>query len=676
MVRLAESVKETNKIEGKSTTEIDSPTIEQALMSPLEMPCKLFECLYYQPQPGAPVQITRSKSMAAAYLSPQIMGTLVGIALLCDTKFSEKEFRRILRDRLGIKSNYVDGEWTGVSLARWKELVECLKSMRYNAQSSETNNLEKLMTSAVWSMAVWEICHSRQCTLDYLLAVYEVSGESIWNDDNRFVQKAIQSDPQMQTAWISLEQRDDYSDRSLTSNQSYLEELLHHLHDYDHATSLDTARAIESLCTSILNRQHSKSIKPTTPNGYYGFDGGDIKPDCVEVAVRELLDYMLWDDQEGKFDSSRLPPSADPRLVAFYEAQTASERGQEWFNLMSDIPGCLYLSSSPSKLTYELTPTLQNIAKICKRILYNNGDLCRVVEENDDWETLSSLQDKWDPQDLKISFSMFSEKAKMSPDIFLHEVVLVKRAGKPNAIELRLRCDWARNTGFATVTHLRLQKEKIDGDLLDRFLILIAHKKTMESACLLVLSVFADHGILHKAPQWNLATTVLSLLASRYGVDRREMLHVAATTDLEREEVAYRQAYRESQLVSKSALLKVCNHVMDGLPDPTGKLELQLLNWILNENPDMHSSLDNLVSPPLFDYEIERALLSLPNTIKLKESFKAHASKNWAIRGHILKQALDYGSGNTSFFDAMLGLKLKDWPRFFLLTRRLQESKT
>lgn len=271
MVRLGDSVRQTNKIENQAA-ENDNAQLENAKMSPLETPCKLMQCLYYQPQPGAPVQLTRSKSMAAAYLTPQIMGTLMGIALLPDKKYSEKEFRRLFKERHGIKSNYVEGEWTGVSLARWKEIVMCLKATRNdcvkgaNSTTRDYNHLEKLLTTAVWSLAVWELNESRQCILDYLLAIYAVSGEDIWNDDNPFVQRGIQTKGDVHMEWVSMTNERRGTDAAVgsTLTQSSLEELLQHFSAEQSSTSLNTARAIENVCASILNRNHSINVKPTT----------------------------------------------------------------------------------------------------------------------------------------------------------------------------------------------------------------------------------------------------------------------------------------------------------------------------------------------------------------------------------------------------------------------------
>ncbi len=50
--------------------------------------------------------------------------------------------------------------------------------------------------------------------------------------------------------------------------------------------------------------------KPAIAAGRWGFDGGSAKSDCVEMAVREVVDLMLWDDKNGKFNLELMPNSA------------------------------------------------------------------------------------------------------------------------------------------------------------------------------------------------------------------------------------------------------------------------------------------------------------------------------------------------------------------------------
>jgi hypothetical protein len=686
LLRLAESIRESEKIKNgsPSTTKDHKQNSQKTFLSPLEGPGKLLKCLFFQPQPGAPIRFTKSKSMAAAYFTPQIMGTLMGTALLSKKKeLSEEAFRRILLDRHNIKSNHVQGRWTGVSLARWKEIVNHLRATQNGDAASLTSDndeyakLEGLLTAAVWSMAVWECCHSRQCILSYLLSVQQVSGRDIINPANRFVQNSIDTNPQAQSTWISMEgyneQGTGTEDDSTNLIQSSLERLLLLLQpnnstasqdptDTERMVSLEKARAIENLCTSIVRQQQSDNLKPTTPNGYYGFDGGVVKPDCVEVAIRELIDYLLWDDQKGLFDISRLPPSSSPELVSFYKTHSAVEGGEEWFQMLSGIADCSYLSVSPTGRHYELTPTLRNMAKVCQRLLYKNGS------PEEDWESLARLQDIWHLQDLRISFDILSQKAKMSSDIYVHEVAMVKRKGKKNAIEIRLRCDWARNTGFATVTHLRFKTKLIDKELSKQILETTFRRQIplvhFDVACMLALALLEDFGVFQDQSCCNLSELVAVLLGCLYGVDRQELLHITATSDLEREEAALAKAQRENEKVLLYATLKVCKFLGDNCNLHDVNPGVHLLHWLLSESTQMGRSINkrSVLYP-----EMEQALLNLPDAVKYSECTKQRISNNWAVRGYSLRGFLDWRSGEVSLRAVMTNLKLLDWPRFVLL---------
>lgn len=660
-LRLADSIRETVKI--RATT--NDPN--QHKRSPLDGPCLLMKCIFFQAHSGAPIRLTRNKSMAAAYFTPEIMGSLLGFSMLQDSKWNENEFRRTLREKYGIKSNYVNGEWTGVSLARWKELVFhlrsirdlCFKNKKASSEGQELDIIEGLLTTAVWSMAAWNCCHTKQCVLDYFCAAQNISGCQFLSAAN----PVAGGNPGM------LPEEDIRSSLTrflacVSNDKGYLK---------DSYTSLTKAEAMEDLCSSILTRQHHANAKPTTPNGYYGFDGGKVKPDCVEVAIRELIDYLLWDDRECQFDVSRLPASAAPELVVFYKTHSALQGGEEWFAIMSDIPGCLYLSTSPNGRRYELTPTLRNVARVCFRLLYNNTNLSLPGPGHTDWESLSGLQEQWQHGDIQIMVKNTLERPKMSTDIHIHEVATIKMKGSINAIEIRLRCDWARNTGYATVTHLRLLNEmEIRDKMLDQLLSLTTINQKANAAskanCLFVLPLLADYGVVKNSSCRTLTQLLSVLLACRYGLDRREILPIAATSDYEREEAAFRNAQRDSEKVLLKAITKVCEFASSAHSSHQRTVE-HLLNWILIESPHLNISSNVRVASRI-SADVENAILSLPAAAEIGEYTKQCIKRNWAIRGPILCTILDLKAGKTSFWDALANLKLTDWPIFLLNVSR------
>ena len=74
--------------------------------------------LFHAPGDGAALRPTTSRSRAAAHLSPQLLGHVVGLAV---TGAREGYVKECLAEN-GVRTNKVHGEWTGVSLARFQRL--------------------------------------------------------------------------------------------------------------------------------------------------------------------------------------------------------------------------------------------------------------------------------------------------------------------------------------------------------------------------------------------------------------------------------------------------------------------------------------------------------------------------------------------------------------------------
>jgi hypothetical protein len=189
----------------------------------------------------------------------------------------------------------------------------------------------------------------------------------------------------------------------------------------------------------------------------------------------------------------------------------------------------------------------------------------------------------------------------------------------------------------------------LDNDLLDQFLQLILENQPNpvyinHAASLIAITVLADSKVLKDQRYMSSQTTgiILSLLVSRYGVDRREMMHIAVTSDLEREELALSKAVRESEDVLKSAIMQICDLFLVESHDQRS-MDLQLLNWILSENPQLDSGM--LASCTSYQSDVEQHLLKVPKDILLDAEIQRKIETNWAIRGKILKRLLQYKLG-------------------------------
>ena len=794
--------------------------------------------------------------MAAAHLTPEIVGTITGISILLHHRDQQqnkqqqqqqqqnkrKFIQEVLRERHNIKSNRIGGEWTGVSLARWVDLIENLRPFMsplggqndiYGVNDGSITEeeivvsyLETLLSSAIWSVATNEVCHEaqqQQSQLQYLLSLHEtlsiyhnhvnidrfdnhnrssISSSSsnnngiivnrtsmndeilnIWNTENSYVNRGIQWDDTVQKEWInnaritfsrghqnlqspptpynaSNASGDQHTitsyDRSETKSlKKALEAVLIDYEKYDDIvdddrSQTDTNRRLEDLLLAIINDRTGKEVKPVTPNSYYSFDGGDPKPDCVEVCIRELMDYLLWDEQTGSFDTSRLPKmTTSPMLYQLYSPIVkgsddrdvtqdscsitnethfiATCRGQEWFNMLSDIPTCQYLSESPNGVSYELTPTLRNVAKVICHLLLNKHDHeCKrghertddivdetmLVDGTEEWESLSQLQDMWSPEALQITFDTLTEKGKMSHEIIVHEIANIKIPNRKNVIELQLRMDWQRNTGFATVTHFRMVDEPLDSNTANRLLSQVInitnttrvapHNKnedigkkstrdTTKNSILpgfLALSLLGDAGLLNDKPEKednHLLGLALAALSCRYGSDRRNLMSLSSTTDLEREERAFENAFRNSRFILKNGIIQNCDYLSiqdddENLATATSK---ELLMWLLSESPELstvvreekdavkdnRNSSSGIMKNLHVDPKIEKMILHLPPNLLLKnDKFLSILDTNWSVRGQLIRKVIAWSRRNrghsNSSRDGILSMTKESIPTF------------
>ena len=85
--------------------------------------CELARQTFFRPTPDDPLRVTGSRSQAASYLTPSILGHMVGLSV---TQADNDTIQRTLRSH-GVDTNRFMGEWTGVSFARWTRLVHSLR---------------------------------------------------------------------------------------------------------------------------------------------------------------------------------------------------------------------------------------------------------------------------------------------------------------------------------------------------------------------------------------------------------------------------------------------------------------------------------------------------------------------------------------------------------------------
>jgi hypothetical protein len=413
--------------------------------------------------------------------------------------------------------------------------------------------------------------------------------------------------------------------------------------------------------------------------------------DCAEVTVREIFDLILWDEGSGSFDLSRLPPNTSPALISLYQPPLrsnsatndilgseidsdtgASSRislgGQEWFDLLSALPGCDYLETSPNGKRYELAPTVESLSKVFYRLLHNSvkeeessspsnssrqqdhvRDQDPLVHQKADWTTLYDLAETWNaynPQHaLHLQLDTVSHRSNVDNKVIEHEIATFQVEQGASALDLRMRCDWDDRSGLAAVTHLRQKRQDFgitnkQRMQLWRQLLLQTqnrrpqHDKTVEAAppppyvWTLALALLGDVGFLKcdtavagKRPLSidECDMVVLQILSTPLGCDRRALSLISTHRSLgESGDATGTDDYSKTSLeeqdsaIHRAVLARICQlcHVIDPA------LGTSLLCWILAEAPQ--SSM--LEADDKQRKTCQQLILSLPPQVTTNES--------------------------------------------------------
>ena len=456
-----------------------------------------------------------------------------------EQKQKKQVFQEALRCEYGIKSNKIqETHWTGISVARWLDLLIVPPPRGAAAVSAAAAaSLEfyhQSLSATVWLIGLWGVAPTQQSLQDYYTAL-ERSGicrstatataTATSSSLSSAAVSFVESDFSPDSVAVAMDELIDYYSRSSSSSSNGNSRSTSNTATTETETTL--ARSLELVCAAIvLEHQHSNdstkhhddsssSLSGSTtrksssrggssgtatgftarPNGYYSYDGGATKADCVEVMIREIFYLLLWDETQNQLaietaatnattttnrssTNHRLPHTVRPELqqLLLQEKHNAfpsqQELGQAWFNLFSNIPHCDYLATSPNGKQFELAPTVANISKVLWYLLMTGNNNIPIEDDNDEindrnnhppmWTSLQELADYWSSVD-GCSQQLFVRQDILRHEVAAggssnrnkvieHEVVYLHHGGR--AMELRLRCDWEQSSGMAAVTHL------------------------------------------------------------------------------------------------------------------------------------------------------------------------------------------------------------------------------
>ena len=765
---------------------------------------------FFQAHATASWQLSRRKSSPVAYLTPERLAVFwadsdqhPSVSLTLD---DEQRLFQQRRERLAeacVRSNHVDDAWTGVSLARWMALFppKVVSSSR-----TTTTCYRPLFSAALWQMAdtkedVWDfwMAYEKQLRLSSTTS-NTADNNSHTNDDDDAswsilnphhpLVPALRNDASARQEWMDrafvgastddggMDELQESVDRILyyydehrlqRSNNHHHKSsfMIHNPHsNNDHSSILELARAWEILCAHTAVRPMAQ---PPVPNGRYAFEGGVAKPDCVEVAVREVMNLLLWSHDKnnntrttattGHYDLDRLSflRGNDPNsqndsnhvvndaVMSFYQQQNqqlrqsshdknepltlnstidAKDDAKVWFEMLQNLPDCQYLSKSPLGNPYELTPTLHNISSVVHLLLGGKSrtpwtslkDLERAWN-NDDFSSSSSSSNSSRRPKLHVSTRKVSHRPALADEMVHHEFATLFLDNASNGIELKL--DKAH--AIATVSHFKRQSVDNhpfhDSERLSKLCDLTIHSNPSDPMQtplrMMSLIMMRDLGLQKSTARPRFTSSrqedggndsfsqqsqlLLDVLAAPYGTQRRNLMELSVTSDLNMELQAYKKATRESLAVLENAVIHTCQALENLTPneDSTQHEELvALLTWLLSESPlvsldpslpERHlnstgfalpdqtsgeSSLtDEIWQSLIFNPHVERALLQLPPEILIRTLNPPRKEKHKSQ-----DPPLFWASRRPQMLQSLAEWKLGNVSTGTLMTRTLQEA--
>ena len=231
---------------------------------------------------------------------------------------------------IGIECNYVNKTWTGVSLERYKYIIRALNSdlthpsshigigfQFENSQNNTNNNNNQFPKFTLLTILsyLWETANSKQCLLDFLLSIEQSSGMLLINNEFSFLRD---NSSLKRKEWIESKYDINllYSKEIIQNSVDILQHFIlnpglifyfsmlfvskylslnNNCNNNVGTVSIEDqpayCEALELIIVSLLNE---KIIKTPLKLGRYSYKGGQQKPDCVEVVIREILDNIFY----------------------------------------------------------------------------------------------------------------------------------------------------------------------------------------------------------------------------------------------------------------------------------------------------------------------------------------------------------------------------------------------
>jgi ankyrin repeat protein len=323
---------------------------------------KLVKALFYQH--GEQFKPTENKSNAAYALNPGILGLVIGAAE--KNKLQDPEVRK-----------YIINEWR----AEYKRITDEKKPFsetKINNLLTIINDEYKQDINSARSILLSFLCEKADLTSDHDMIHY-LSGV------NQFL------------PIFAKEDKGSEKLRTLFTQQSYIPKDYAVLRSQlksvgeNQAANVAETEDFELAVATILDQKRNVSIyPPQVVRSSYGYQGQGIRPNCVETAMQDLFNILLYNAQTQSFDVSLLPSTLkiNDAFRRFYEdcksvnVINTKEVGQAFMNLVSGIPGIIYRSGN-----YELPGAREsNFLMLANYLLGTNAqdlhELGQILSDN------------------------------------------------------------------------------------------------------------------------------------------------------------------------------------------------------------------------------------------------------------------------------------------------------
>jgi hypothetical protein len=204
---------------------------------------------------------------------------------------------------IGIECNYCNGILTGISLEKYRYIIRILhQELSVNVPQSYDGNLSNHVsginvTISMYLYVIWTKAYTKSCLLDYIISFENASNHNIisplWSDI-----RVANSEAQIK--WLTSQSdmlNDDSTSHQVNNICTAMNDIITYLagcNQYNDVTKTSHFLSQLEYMTvyfSLLNKYKASYIlgkyKPSSKIA-------QVKSDCVEVVIREIIDYLIY----------------------------------------------------------------------------------------------------------------------------------------------------------------------------------------------------------------------------------------------------------------------------------------------------------------------------------------------------------------------------------------------